>query len=146
MDQLGDLLTTRPIQTGCEFTIKPYLSGRIWFIDNTDHQIGNGSVWARTRTRSYGPEPLLTLPVIQLAIGAFMSSLSVKGCNKSWEADERDQQFGVYDSIHIGRRQSLRTEGNARFNNVLAMRPGLAKIIEKVRNSWYFEIPELIFI
>jgi hypothetical protein len=26
MDTLGDLLTTRPIETGWEFTIKPYLS------------------------------------------------------------------------------------------------------------------------
>ena len=32
--------------------------------------------------------------VIQLALGAFMSSLGVKGCTKSWEAHERNQQFG----------------------------------------------------
>jgi len=32
--------------------------------------------------------------VIQLALGAFMSSLGVKGRTKSWEAHERDQQFG----------------------------------------------------
>jgi len=29
--------------------------------------------------------------VIQLALGAFMSSLGVKGRTKSWEAHERDQ-------------------------------------------------------
>jgi len=32
--------------------------------------------------------------VIQLALGAFMSSLGVNGRTKSWEADERNQQFG----------------------------------------------------
>jgi len=30
-------------------------------------------------------------------------------------------------------------QGNARINKVSAMRPGLAKIIEKVHISWYFE-------
>jgi len=32
--------------------------------------------------------------VIQLALGAFMSSLGVKGRSKSWEAHDRNQQFG----------------------------------------------------
>jgi hypothetical protein len=32
--------------------------------------------------------------IIQLARGAFMSSLRVKGRTKSWEAHEHDQQFG----------------------------------------------------
>jgi hypothetical protein len=32
--------------------------------------------------------------VIQLALDASMSSLDVKGRTKSWEAPERDQQFG----------------------------------------------------
>jgi len=80
--------------------------------------------------------------VIQLALGAFMSSLGVKGRTKSWEAHERDQQFGENESIDIGKSQRLRKEGNARINKVSAMRPGLAKIIEKVRISWYFESPE----
>jgi hypothetical protein len=31
--------------------------------------------------------------VIQLALGAFMSSLGVKGRTKSWESHETDQQF-----------------------------------------------------
>jgi hypothetical protein len=57
--------------------------------------------------------------VIQLALGAFMSSLSVKGRTKSWKAHERDQHFGENESIDI------------RINKVSAMRPGLAKIIEK---------------
>jgi len=45
--------------------------------------------------------------VIQLAIGAFMSSLGVKDRNKSWEAHERDQHFGENESIDIGKSQRL---------------------------------------
>jgi hypothetical protein len=73
--------------------------------------------------------------VVQLALGAFMRSLGVKGRTKSWEAHERDQQCGENESIDIGNSQRLRKEGNARINKVSAMRPGLAKIIEKVRIS-----------
>ena len=73
--------------------------------------------------------------VIQLALGTFMSSLGVKGRAKSWEAHERNQQFRENESIDIGKSQRLRNEGNARINKVLAMKPGLAKIIEKVRVS-----------
>jgi len=73
--------------------------------------------------------------VIQLAFGAFMSSLGVKGRTKSCEAHKRDQQFGVNESIDIGKSQRLRKEGNARINKLLAMKPGLAKTIEKVRIS-----------
>jgi len=80
--------------------------------------------------------------VIQPALGAFMSSLGVKGRYKSWEAHERNQQFGDNESIDIGKIQRLREEGNARINKVLAMRPALAKIIEKVCISRYFESPE----
>jgi len=64
-----------------------------------------------------------------------MSSLGVKGRTKYWEAHERDHQFGQNESIDIGKSQRLRKEGNARINKVSAMRPGLAKIIEKVRIS-----------
>jgi hypothetical protein len=64
-----------------------------------------------------------------------MSSLSVKGHTKSSEAHERDQQFGENESIDIGKSQRLRKEGNARINNMSAMKPGLAKIFEKVRIS-----------
>jgi len=71
--------------------------------------------------------------VIQLALGTFMSSLGVTGGAKSWEAHERNQQFRENESIDIGKSQRLRKEGNARINKVLAMKPGLAKIIEKVR-------------
>jgi len=73
--------------------------------------------------------------IIQLALGAFMNSLCVKGRTKSWEAHERDQQFGENESIDIGKSQRLRKEGNARINKVSARRPGLEKIIEKVRIS-----------
>jgi hypothetical protein len=73
--------------------------------------------------------------LIQLAVGAFMSSLSVKGRTKSWKAHEHDLQFGENESIDIGKIQRLRKEDNARINKVSALRPGLAKIIEKVRIS-----------
>jgi len=72
---------------------------------------------------------------IQLALGAFMTSLSVKGRTKTWEAHERDEQFGVNEIIDIGKRQRLRKESNAWINKVSAMRLGLAMIIEKVRIS-----------
>jgi hypothetical protein len=73
--------------------------------------------------------------IVQQALSAFMSSLGVKGRTKSWEAHERDQQFGENESIDIGKSHRLRKEGNARINKVSAMRPDLAKIIEKVRIS-----------
>jgi hypothetical protein len=41
--------------------MEPYPSGQFGFIDDLDRQFGNGSVWTQTRTRSDGPEPLLTL-------------------------------------------------------------------------------------
>ena len=50
-----------------------------------------------------------------------MSSFGVKGCTKSWEAHEYDQQFGENESIDIGKSQGLRKDGNARINNVSAM-------------------------
>jgi len=81
--------------------------------------------------------------IIQLALGAFMSSLGVKGRTKSWEVHEHDQQFGQNESIDIGKSQRLREEGNARINEVSAMRPGLTKIIKKVCISSYFESSEI---
>jgi len=71
-----------------------------------------------------------------------MSSLSVKGSTKCWEAHERDQLFVENERIYIGKSQRLRKEGNARINTLLAMRKGLAKIIEKVCISWCFESTE----
>jgi hypothetical protein len=45
--------------------------------------------------------------VIQLAVGAFMSSLGVQYLTKSSEAHERDQQFGQNESINIRKSQRL---------------------------------------
>jgi hypothetical protein len=80
--------------------------------------------------------------IIQLGLGTFMSSLGVKGRTKSWEALERDQQYGQNQRTDIGKSQRLRKEGSARINKVSAIRPGLAKIIEKVCISTYFECAE----
>jgi len=63
---------------------------------------------------------------LQLAVGAFLSSLRVKGRTKSWEAHERDQQFGENECTDIGMSQRLRKEGNGTINKVSAMKPGLA--------------------
>jgi hypothetical protein len=70
--------------------------------------------------------------VIRLALGAFMTSRGVKGRTKSWEAHQHDQQFGENKRTDIGKSQRLRKRGNARINKVSAIKPGLAKIIEKV--------------
>jgi len=81
--------------------------------------------------------------VIHLALGAFMRSLGVKGRTKSWEAHEHNQQFQENEGIDIRKNQRLQQEGNTRINEVSAMRPGLAEIIEKVHISWYFGSPEI---
>ena len=44
MDLLGDPVTTRPIQTGWQFTMEPYLSRFVGLLDDPDRQFGNGSV------------------------------------------------------------------------------------------------------
>jgi len=68
---------------------------------------------------------------ISRALGALMTSLGVKDATKSWEAHEHNRQFGENDITDIEQSYRLRKHGNARINMVLAMRPGLAKIIEK---------------
>jgi len=73
--------------------------------------------------------------VIEVAVGAFMSSFGVIGRTTSWEAHVGDQEVGQNESIVIGNTQRLRKEGNARINWVSATRPGLAKTIDKVRIS-----------
>lgn len=70
--------------------------------------------------------------VIQLCLGAFMSSLGVKGREKSWEAHERDQQFQASGNRIPEQRKQ---QGNARVAKVVAMKPGLPKIIEKVSDN-----------
>ena len=76
-----------------------------------------------------------TTHVIQLALGAFMSSLGVKCCTESWEAHKGDEHFGQNVCIDIRKSQSLRKRSKARITKVSAMKTGLAKIIEKVRMS-----------
>jgi len=61
MDPLGNPLTTCTIQMSWVFTTELYPSGQFGFIDDPDHQFGNGSVWTRTQTISEGPEPFLLL-------------------------------------------------------------------------------------
>ena len=68
-------------------------------------------------------------PVILLAFGGFMSSLSEQYPTQSWEAHEPDQQFGENESTDIGKSERLPKVGNDRIDKVSAMRPGLAKII-----------------
>jgi len=80
--------------------------------------------------------------VIQLALGAFMSTLGVKGRVKSWEAHERDQQFGGNESADIAKSPRVQKGGNGTINKVSAMRPSLANIIEKLHISTYFESAE----
>jgi hypothetical protein len=60
----------------------------------------------------------------------------------SWEVYEREQQFGENESTDLGKSQRDQNAGNAGMNKVLAMRLGLAKIIEKVGISTYFECAE----
>jgi hypothetical protein len=80
--------------------------------------------------------------VIQLALGAFVSSLGVKSSTKSWTAHEHDHQFGEKERIDIGHSERLRKEDNATSNKVSAMRPGLGMIIEKVYISTHFGWPK----
>jgi len=80
--------------------------------------------------------------VIQLALAAFISSLGTICRTRTWEVCQCDQQFGQNESIDIGNSQRLPKEGNATINKMSAMRPGFAKIIEKVCTSRYFESPE----
>jgi len=80
--------------------------------------------------------------VIQLALSVFLSNPGVPGRTMSWEAHERDQEFRENESTTTGKNQRLRNEGNAGINKVWAMRPGLAKIIEKVLISRHCERPQ----
>jgi hypothetical protein len=73
--------------------------------------------------------------IIQLALGAFMSSLMVNVSIKSWKAHERDQQLGENESTSIGTSQRLRKEGNDIIKKMTAMRPGVRNMIENLRIS-----------
>jgi len=80
---------------------------------------------------------------IQLVLGAFMSSLGVKGLIQSRETHQRNQQCGENQTTENGRSQRFRKEGNARFDQVSAMRLGLAKIIEKLHIWSNVDSPEI---
>ena len=75
IDPPEDPLKTHPIQTGREMSIQPYPNRQFWFIDDPDRQFGDGSVLTRTRTRSDGPEPLLTLLTSEFTL---MTNLSLQ--------------------------------------------------------------------
>jgi hypothetical protein len=60
MDPLYNPQRTYRIQTGREMSIEPYPNWQFVFVDNPDRKSGCGSVPTRTRTRSDGPELLLT--------------------------------------------------------------------------------------
>jgi len=77
--------------------------------------------------------------------GCIYEHSDLKGRATSWEAHEHDQQFKENKSTDIGKNQRLLKEGNARINKVSAMRTGLAKIIENVHISTYFESAETGF-
>jgi len=62
----------------------------------------SGILWPAMR--HYNP---CMVHVNQLALGAFMHSLRVRGRTKSWEAHERNQQFGENGSLDIGKSQRL---------------------------------------
>jgi hypothetical protein len=61
-----------------------------------------------------------------------MSSLGENGRTMSWKAHERNQHCAENERIDIGNSERLQKEGNAGITKVSAMRPGVAKIIEKV--------------
>ena len=64
--------------------------------------------------------------VIQLALGAFMNTLGVKGHQKSWEDTEREK------IIADRGRKSKRRIGGARVERVALLKCGFNKIVEKV--------------
>jgi hypothetical protein len=59
--------------------MEPYPSGQFGFIDDPDRQFVNGSVRTRTRTRSDGPELLLTLAASMLVNNLWMTGCSIVG-------------------------------------------------------------------
>ena len=79
-----------------------------------------GTVWSAGQNHL----PCMT-HVIQLALGAFMDSLGVKVCHKSWEDAEREK---------IGSQGSSRRNrhGGVRVEKVVSLKPGFQKIVEKV--------------
>jgi hypothetical protein len=79
--------------------------------------------------------------VILLAIDGPMSSVSVERRTKSSEVLECSAVWREW-IIANGKRQTLRNKGDTRINKVSAMRPGLVKLMKKVRLAGYFESPD----
>jgi len=77
--------------------------------------------------------------IIQIALGAFRSIHGVTGCAKFFETFKSNLRVGENASIDIWMTQRLRKECNARINMGSAMKPGFARIIEKVQIAKYFE-------
>lgn len=74
MDPLGDQLATHPILMCWEIFIELYPNWQFGCIDRSDLQFGNGSLPARTRTWSDGPQLLLTLGRVMLKILSLLST------------------------------------------------------------------------
>jgi len=60
-DTLDNPLITLWIGTGCEIYIELNLNWQFGWVDDTDLQFRANLFMTRTRTRSDGPEPLVTL-------------------------------------------------------------------------------------
>jgi len=78
MDPLDNLLTTHPIPTGWEISLKPYANWQFGCIDNPDCPFGEGSGATQTWAQSDGPELLLTLlgGVVGRIFGTYMGAFS----------------------------------------------------------------------
>jgi len=61
-----------------------------------------------------------------------MGSLEINSHTMSQETHERNLEFEDNYSTDIGKSQQLWKEGHAKINMVSAMRPRLAKMIDKV--------------
>jgi hypothetical protein len=71
-----------------------------------------------------------------------MRSLVASGRTRSWEAHQLGQQFADNESKDTGNSQTQQLEGNARFNQISAMRPRFVKTFQKVGTASYFDSPE----
>jgi hypothetical protein len=129
---LKDVLDRFELTDGCLLSMTTdTTSSNYWMTRELQSTLkASGIEWPALRNHI----PCMT-HVIHLALDAFMSSLGVNDRTKSWKAHEREQQLRENEGIDIGKTQRLRKAVNARINKVSAMKPGLAKIIEKVRIS-----------
>jgi len=81
MDPRDNRLSTHPIQTGSKCPIELYPNEQFGYIDTPDRQFGAGSVPTWTRTRSDGPEQLLTLALTTAQI----KTIEVEDINKRYQ-------------------------------------------------------------